>query len=305
MKSNISLVILVMLLAVLGVLVYQINERIPDTTAGTDIKTNLHAAAERGDVNAIKAELKNGADPNAAWDVSGGKRGMTPLMLAAMSGKADAVTAILAAKPDLGARGRDGQSALVLAAGWGTPAAVQALLDAGASIDARADDGRTALMMAAARGSADTLQLLLSKGADLKARNKWQQSALHLAVQSGDVAKIQMLLTAGAGADLADDTGMTPMHIAAGTDIAGVGPLKTLIDAGADVNKADQDGVTPLMRAADLANADRVDLLLSSGAKADAKDAAGRTAADWAKQRDDAPGRSVATTIEAATNSKK
>lgn len=300
MKSRASIVIVVLLLAVLGVLIFQVSAGIPDSS-GENAKSNLHDAAQRGDVAMIQAELKKkGVNPNAAWDVAGGKRGMTPLMLAAESGKADAVKAILAAKPDLGARGRDGQSALVIAAGWAPPESVQALLDAGASIDARADDGRTALMLAAARGTPQTLQLLLAKGADVAARNKWQQTALHLASQSGDASKVQMLIDAGADANAADNTGKSALHIAAGASGDSTEIMRALIAAGAVVNHADADGLTSLMRAADQAAASRVDLLLSSGAAAGAKDTAGRTAADWARQRDDAPGKSVATTIEAA-----
>lgn len=301
MNSRLSLAILVLLLAILGVLIYQVTDRIPTAMAEGTIKSSLHAAAEKGDVDAINRELKSGADPSAAWNISGGKGGMTPLMLAAQSGKADAVRAILAAKPDLGARGRDGQSALVIAAGWASPDAVQALLDAGAAIDARADDGRTALMIAAARGTPDTLQLLITKGADVHARNRWQQTALALAAQSGEARKVELLLAASADPNAADSTGITPLHIAAGADTTGVAVLKALIDGKADVNRADTDGVTPLMRAADKADANRVDLLLSAGADPKAKDAAGRTAADWAKQRDDAPGKSVATTLDAAS----
>jgi ankyrin repeat protein len=52
------------------------------------------------------------------------------------------------------------------------------------------------------------------------------------------------------------------------------------------------------MRAADNADATLIKLLLDSGARKDAKDRAGRTAAMWAKQRDDEAGRVAAKLLE-------
>ncbi len=303
-NSRFPALLIVLLLVALGALLFTrlqgLNKEIEAAPVLPREKTNLHAVAQAGDAAAIQKELAAGADVNAEWDASGGKRGLTPLMLASMSGKPDAVKALLAGKPNVGLRAREGQTALLYAAGWGNAATLKLLLDAGASLDARSDDGRTALMLAASRGPAENLALLLERGADAKARNKWGQAAIHLAVESGSAEKVRLLLKAGVDPSSADDAGATPLHLAAAHEAPGVELLAALIEAKADPNRADRDGVTPLMKAADLADKDRAAALLAAGASAKAKDNSGRDAAAWARQRDDEPGRALAAVLDAA-----
>lgn len=64
---------------------------------------------------------------------------------------------------------------------------------------------------------------------------------------SDDAAAIRSLLAAGAKVDTCDETGRTPLLVAA--QVNGVRAAEALITAGADVNLADGNGVTPLHHA--------------------------------------------------------
>jgi hypothetical protein len=85
----------------------------------------LHVAARRGDVETIRALLKQGA----AVDERHGSIGWPPLLHAVHKRRKQAVDALLAAGAD--PNGRDG-SALVMAAGYGETEIVRALLRHGA-----------------------------------------------------------------------------------------------------------------------------------------------------------------------------
>lgn len=94
---------------------------------------------------------------------------------------------------------------------------------------------------------------------------------------------IAILLSLIASQAPADTNGLTPvMRAAARGDAAQV---TALVAAGADVNLAHAEvRLTPLMFAAYFGHDAVVQLLLEKGARANTKDAAGASAADWAAQ---------------------
>lgn len=104
---------------------------------------------------AIRVDL-----PNAANE--------TPLMMAALRGRVEAMKTLIAR----GARvEREGWTPLHYAASGPSADAVALLLEHGAGVDARAPNGNTPLMQAARYGSEDSVKLLLKKGADRRLRN--------------------------------------------------------------------------------------------------------------------------------------
>jgi hypothetical protein len=119
----------------------------------------LAAAAERGDAAELTALLGKG-DPNAR-DGSG----RPLLLLAARSGRASVVAALLhaGARADRGDAG--GWTALHEAAARGDDASLRLLLDAGASVDLRARAGGTPLDVAESSGLAGIARLLREAGA--------------------------------------------------------------------------------------------------------------------------------------------
>jgi len=295
-----SLIVIILALIGLGSVVYYgINQltgvlsgEMPSRAMAAPAQTNdLRAAIEKGNITAIDAAKARGVNLNAPLDA--GRGGLTPLMHACCTGRADVVEALIKAGANVNARTSEGRTALMFAAGWGNAATVKALLDAGARENERADDGMTALMFAAARGEMDCLAALRNAGADINARNKWGQNALMAAAVAGDAAKITALLTAGASPNEVDRDGMTALNLAAASD-GGADALRALLDAKADANIANGEGLTPLMNAAYKADAEKIDSLVKAGANKTLKDRSGRSAADWAASRDDDQGKAVA-----------
>jgi Raf kinase inhibitor-like YbhB/YbcL family protein len=96
------------------------------------------------------------------------------------------------------------------------------------------------------------------------------------AVLDGNVSSVKALLAAGAKVDDADETGMTPLMVAAAqgqTAIAGM-----LIAVGAKVDAKDRDDITALMRASAANRVATVALLLAHGADPNARMRDGATA---------------------------
>ncbi|RJP15979.1 MAG: VWA domain-containing protein [Candidatus Abyssobacteria bacterium SURF_5] len=120
----------------------------------------LDAAANEDGADAVKEEVRKGADLNAK-----DARGRTPLMLAAMNGHAETVKALLAS---------------------------------GAKVDAQDNDGYTALMHAVQSGHADIVKLLLENGANANVKAKDGKRALTLARESNNKKIVRLLEEAGA-----------------------------------------------------------------------------------------------------------
>lgn len=303
--------VLVGLIAAVAI-AFQMGRELPSTDGSSapenaaraaTVGMGLHQAASSGNVDAVRAALAQGADPNTPLPPDDTSRGgMTPLMLACFEGSPDAVKALVDAKARTEARTSDGRTALIYASGWGNAQKVQVLLDAGATVDARASDGMTALMFAAARGEVDSVRALVAAGARVDERNRWRQTALMAAARTGSLEKVTALLNAGASVDDADQFGDTALSLAAAGSDAGAPVLQELLAAGATVDAADNDGVTPLMKAAESGDTEKVRVLLAAGASATIKDRAnGWTARDWAAKRDDETGRSIVSMLEAAS----
>ncbi len=108
--------------------------------------------------------------------------GETPVMMAALRGRADAVRVLL----DKGAAlNREGWTPLHYAATGPEVGIVRLLLDRGAVIDAQSPNGTTPLMMAAQYGSPDAAVLLLERRADPRARNQVGWAAADFARAAG------------------------------------------------------------------------------------------------------------------------
>ena len=135
-------------------------------------ETELTAAAERGDADAVKHLIAQGKDANAR------DNGYTPLMFAARAGDPETVNALLDAKADPNARDCNrGWTPLIHAIHEQQRHAARALVERGADVNARAGDcgqqsvesGRTPLMFAAMYDDAELVKFLLERGADPRA----------------------------------------------------------------------------------------------------------------------------------------
>jgi uncharacterized protein YqcC (DUF446 family) len=162
---------------------------------------------------------------------------------------------------------------------------------------------------AAAAGKADKVRKLLAAGVQPTT------TALTWAVSKGDPETARLLLDGGVACDARDDYGVTPVFFAAGAGNDGIcsflidpdkwppgalGPthvrpghvdtLRLLIERGAPFDEPyaaeppyGSAGATPLIVAAAFGHDAAAAELRARGARVDAKDHKGRTAADWAK----------------------
>ena len=153
-------------------------------------------AAMRGDRDAVRGLLKQGADASAAQG-----DGMTPLHWAADRGDLAITEMLVYAGANVAAVTRIGQyTPLHLASKGGSVQVVQALVKAGADVKARTNrSGVTPLHLAAASGGADIVGTLVEAGADVNAREaEWGQTPLMFAASQNRAAAITVLLSRGA-----------------------------------------------------------------------------------------------------------
>lgn len=153
-------------------------------------------AARRGDRDAVRALLQQGADVSAAHG-----DGMTALHWAAERGDAELVEMLVYAGANLAAGTRIGQyTPLHVASKAGSAQVVRALLEAGADVSARStNSGVTPLHLAAAAGDSAVIAMLLGHKANVNAReSEWGQTPLIFAAAQNRVEAVRALLARGA-----------------------------------------------------------------------------------------------------------
>ncbi|XP_027349115.1 ankyrin repeat-containing protein ITN1-like [Abrus precatorius] len=198
--------------------------------------TELHLAAQRGDVAAVRQILADfdshmigslsGAEFNAeVADIRSAifnevnELGETALFTAADKGHLDIVKELLpyTTTQALSFKNRSGFDPLHIAASQGHHAIVQVLLDNDPGlIKTFAQSNATPLVSAATRGHADVVKLLLSRDpSQLEISRNNGKNALHLAARQGHVDVVKILL--GKDPQLArrtDKKGQTALHMA-------------------------------------------------------------------------------------------
>jgi ankyrin repeat protein len=142
--------------------------------------------------------------------------------------------------------------------------------------------GRSQLADAVMQVDKSALRTLLQQKADVNAPQADGTTALHWAVRANDLEMTDMLLRAGAQPSTANQSGATPMLLAAMNGNAAI--IERLIQAGADPNSPlSKTGDTALMMAARTGKVDGVKALLDHGAQVNAKESwGGTTALMWA-----------------------
>ncbi|HYD18998.1 MAG TPA: ankyrin repeat domain-containing protein [Patescibacteria group bacterium] len=189
---------------------------------------------------------------------------------------------ILLKQPDIEIEIRhpvDNNTPLMAAVISGRAEAVKALLDAGARTDVTGAEGATPLVYAATAGHNEIFDMLLASGATLDRPNKSDVTAITAAAGNGNIRMVMSLLAAAQARDSALDLG-PGLLAASGKGHGRV--MELLIEAGADVNIRDKTGRSPLMHAALDDRVEALEILLRAGAKADLADTHGMSAYDHA-----------------------
>jgi uncharacterized protein len=215
----------------------------------------LAKAVRAGDLAAVRALLKSGADVNAK---SGD--GSIPLLWAANHSHDEIARALIAAKAAIDTANDYGITPLLQASRTGDSAMVELLLRAGANPSKAHPEGETPLMAAARSGSVPAVRLLLARGADVNAAENFQQTtALMWAAAEGHLDVVDLLLEAGAEPNRqAHVTSLTERHNAdhpTGGFTAlmlaarsGNEPLvRKLVSRGANVNLKNGDSASAAM----------------------------------------------------------
>jgi ankyrin repeat protein len=232
--------------------------------AGAQSDLRLVAAAERRDIAAVRALLRQKVNPDSA-----DRQGMTALLWAAHWNDLDMVQALLAAGTNPNAANRYGVAPLHEAATVRNAAMVRVLLQAGAAPDVAYGDGETPLMIAARTGSLEVVRLLLEAGANVHAAESFRglTPLMYAAVENhADVARALLAagadpnartvrytfqkLVGGAGGIIHDrpEGSLTALILAARQGAIEAG--EALLSAGADIDVEEpQYGFTPLQTA--------------------------------------------------------
>ena len=152
---------------------------------------DIHDAARRGDLEKVKAVLKDNPDLVSSKDGNG----ETPLHWAACEGYKDVVEFLLANRAEVNAKDNIGQTPLHAAAEKGQKVVADSLLANQAEVNVRDNDGQTPLHLAAFNGHKDVVELLLTHQAEVKAKDNKGLTPLHWAARKGHKAVVELLLT--------------------------------------------------------------------------------------------------------------
>jgi ankyrin repeat protein len=142
------------------------------------------------------------------------------------------------------------------------------------------------LVKAAFKEDLEAVKQLVFSSLDINVRDEHtKMTALDYTAENGNLEIVRTLILAGARANLANESGRTPLMYL--RDNASADLVRELLSAGAKVNARDESGSTALMNAAAYSNAAVVKELIENGAKVDLKDNDGKTALMFAAGNSD------------------
>ena len=218
--------------------------RIELGSRANDDYTALHYAAESGRVDTVSLLISHGArvDPET-------KHSMTPLTLAASTGRGQVVRILLAADADASVRINERNLASHVASVSsntdGHADAVRRLLKVGVNPDEVDDNGWSALHHSAINGNLKVARVLLEHGANVALQDTSFWTPLHHAACNNHVDIVRLLINHRVDLHVGDDNGWTSMHVAARYNSVPV--MEVLWEAApALLTCRSNDGSTPL-----------------------------------------------------------
>ncbi len=195
--------------------------------------------------DAVQALLDAHANPNLPSNT-----GITPLMIAAATGREKLVSTLLAKQADPNAHDSSrGYTPLDIAVVAESPEVVSALIKAGSHVDSLvADFGtrRTPLSLAAETGNVEITRLLLNQGAEVDLCYPDTATALSYACTSRNPDCVKLLLDHGADPN-AHGRLSSPLSLASAYGEPEI--MKLLLRRGARVDDEVGDGTNPLIQA--------------------------------------------------------
>eukprot|EP00439_Symbiodinium_sp_Y106_P078172 s866_g16.t6 len=234
---------------------------------------SVREAAWKGNVSALAAHLKAGADLGAKLPGAFGT--LTPAQIAAIYNHSSVLRFLHEVGVDLNVATDDFNASTPahLAAAKGYVNVLQALHEAGANMEATDRGGNTPLHLAAMNGYVDAVRFLIQAGANQSAVNFLGMTPADYAFRNGrQEAKV------GVNVNARDRGGRSPAHSAAA--VGNLDVLEVLREAGADMEAANDRGETPLHVAVLNCKVDAVRFLIQAGVNKTAVNKEGRTPVD-------------------------
>jgi ankyrin repeat protein len=221
-----------------------------------------------------------------------GASGDAPLVKAVKAGDVQAVRALIKSGADVNVRAGDGSTPLLWAAHGSSVDIARALIGAGAAVDVANEYGITPLLQASRTGDAPMVDLLLRSGANPSRAHPEGETPLMAASGAGSVTAVRLLLAGGVDVNAADAFQNTTALMAASAE-GHADVVDLLLEAGADPNRqakvtsltqrhnADHPtgGFTALMWAARNGDAETVKRLAAHGANLNLRNGDGASAA--------------------------
>ena len=265
--------------------------------------TPLMIAAGNDNLQAVKCLLKQGADPSLQ-DIKGWsglhssslggnpevielmlshvpsidsitKEGLTPLMIAALNDKLQAVKYLLEQGADPSLQNNKGWSALHSASLDGNPEVIELILNHVPNIDSITKEGDTPLLIAARNDKLQAVKYLLQQGADPSLQDHDGWNVLHSASKFGNPEIIELMLSHVPSIDSITKEGVTPLMIAASNDK--LQAVKYLLKQGADPSLQDNKGCNVLHCASLGGNTEVIELMLTHVLSIDSRSKEGVT----------------------------
>ena len=202
----------------------------------------IHEAAEKGDVEAVRAFLAKGIPADAKELDDAGSPIFGWRMPLHVAGSKEVVELLIANGADVNAKGMLGYMPLHHAVRRGSKDVAETLVAKGANIEAQNDSFMTPLFEAESK---EIAEFLIAKGADVNAKAVFGLTPLHIAARYGRTEVAEVLIAGGAAINAKEEDGWTPLHFAA-WKTASQEAAKLLILKGADVNAKSKSARTPL-----------------------------------------------------------
>ncbi|XP_039619512.1 ankyrin repeat domain-containing protein 27 isoform X2 [Polypterus senegalus] len=144
--------------------------------------------------------------------------GFTPLHVAALHGRENLVSLLIAHGANINTENAHGATSLHLACQNGNLQAVRYLLGCNAKMNKKDHFGNTPLIHAVLRGDHDTVKVLLESGASLNISNSQGNTALHEAARANIPLLVELLVNSGASVNVHNKHQFTPLEYAEDTN---------------------------------------------------------------------------------------
>ena len=181
-----------------------------DSSPTTPEKKSFFKASQIGDIEAVRAFIKSGADLNQRDE-----NGQTPLFIALDNEHGDIAKLLLKSGANGLVKNKRGVDLSTIAALSGEKEIFLELIKQGAPVNGSVLGKMNLLMSSAMEGHVEIGQVILDKSSgDVSLQDEFGNSALHYAVQGGHLKMAKMLMDYGANQSLKNEEGLTPLEVA-------------------------------------------------------------------------------------------